>query len=53
MHRVGLGSYKLEDPSVHQEVIKKAITEVGYRHIDTAKMYGNEEIVGHGINDAI
>ena len=29
-----------------------AASEVGYRHIDTAEMYGNEKEVGQGIRDA-
>jgi len=53
MARVGLGTYKLADPEVHVECISKAITEAGYRNIDTAMMYGNEGVVGAGINDAI
>ena len=49
MHRCGLGTYKLADPSIHVECISKAITDVGYRHLDTAKMYGNEAVVGSAI----
>jgi 2,5-diketo-D-gluconate reductase A len=30
----------------------KAALEIGYRHIDTAEMYGNEREVGQGILDA-
>jgi 2,5-diketo-D-gluconate reductase B len=52
MHRLGLGTYKLEEAS-HRESICKAITDIGYRHLDTAKLYANEEIVGAGINDAL
>ena len=26
--------------------------EIGYRHIDTAEMYGNEKEVGQGIRDS-
>jgi diketogulonate reductase-like aldo/keto reductase len=49
MHRCGLGTYKLSDPEVHVECISKAITEIGYRHLDTAKFYNNEEVVGGAI----
>jgi diketogulonate reductase-like aldo/keto reductase len=52
MHRLGLGTYKLEEAS-HKESICKAITDIGYRHLDTAKLYANEEIVGAGVNEAI
>ena len=30
----------------------KAALQIGYRHIDTAEMYGNEQGVGQGIRDA-
>jgi 2,5-diketo-D-gluconate reductase A len=30
----------------------KAAVEIGYRHIDTAEMYGNEKGVGQGVRDA-
>jgi 2,5-diketo-D-gluconate reductase A len=30
----------------------KAALDIGYRHIDTAEMYGNEREVGRGIRDA-
>ena len=33
--------------------MSKSITEVGYRHIDTAAFYDNEELVGQAIQDAI
>lgn len=33
------------------DVVRRAL-EVGYRHIDTAQMYGNEAGVGAGIRDA-
>lgn len=38
---IGLGTFlNRENP---KEMVKKAILEYGYRHIDTAKIYGNEE----------
>ena len=42
---VGLGIYNLND----EDVIVKAIDDLGYRLIDTARMYGNEEILGNAI----
>ena len=34
-------------------VLKMAIKDYGYRHVDTAKLYKNEEIVGQAINESI
>ena len=42
---IGLGIYQLND----EDVIVKAIDEIGYRLIDTARMYGNEKILGRAI----
>jgi diketogulonate reductase-like aldo/keto reductase len=44
---LGLGTFRSEG-----EVCVKAVSEairIGYRHIDTARMYGNEAEVGEGI----
>ena len=43
--KIGLGIYQLND----EDVIVKAIDEIGYRLIDTARMYGNEKILGRAI----
>ena len=45
--RIGLGPWQLRwaEPSAAVE----GATGLGYRHIDTAAMYGNEEAVGAGI----
>lgn len=48
---LGLGTYKLEAADV-EPVVRRAI-ELGYRHIDTASLYGNEVEVGKAIRDAI
>ena len=42
---VGLGTSGIEDP----DTIAMAI-DLGYRHFDTAQIYGNETIVGEGIS---
>jgi len=47
---LGLGTYDLEGQACRTSVAD-AIS-LGYRHIDTAKMYDNEQDVGHGIKDA-
>lgn len=43
----GVGTYKVTDADA-ERVVSEAL-EVGYRHIDTAAMYGNEEGVGRAI----
>lgn len=48
---VGLGVWKI-DPSEVGAVVSTAI-EFGYRHLDCACDYGNEEGVGDGIRDAL
>jgi len=44
---VGLGVFKTPPKETEQAV--RAALEVGYRHIDTASMYGNEREVGRAI----
>ena len=46
---VGLGTWLIDNDKV-SDVIKDAV-EVGYRHIDTAEAYENEEGVGIGIKN--
>ena len=48
---IGLGTYKLAGSDV-EKIVRTAI-ELGYRHIDTASLYGNEVEVGKAIADAI
>lgn len=43
--RIGLGIYALND----EDIIVKAIDDIGYRLIDTARMYGNEKILRRAI----
>lgn len=45
--RLGLGTYRLTGDSGRAAV--ESALGLGYRHIDTAEMYGNEEAVGAGI----
>lgn len=44
MPLLGLGTYKVDDP----DAVYHALS-IGYRHIDCARAYGNEDIVGQGI----
>lgn len=46
----GLGTWQVDDETAAR-VVKDAI-EVGYRHIDTAEAYQNEEGVGRGIQES-
>ena len=45
MPLVGLGTYLASEGEVG-EVVKAAILKNGYRHIDTAAAYNNEEAIG-------
>ncbi len=47
---IGLGTWMLTGETCSY-MVSKAI-KFGYRHIDTAEMYRNEEFVGQGIKDA-
>lgn len=48
--RVGLGTVS-DDPDEWTENVRTAL-DLGYRHVDTAQMYGNERQVGEGIRAA-
>lgn len=45
---IGYGTWQTPSGDVARESVKHAL-EVGYRHVDTAAIYGNEEDVGAGI----
>jgi diketogulonate reductase-like aldo/keto reductase len=47
----GLGTYQTESGKEAGEAVLHAL-EIGYRHIDTAAMYGNEEDVGDAIKES-
>lgn len=46
---VGLGTWQAEEGTAYDAV--KVALESGYKHIDAAAIYGNEEEVGKGIKD--
>ena len=48
--QLGFGVFQIR-PDQTATAVRSAL-EVGYRHIDTAEMYGNEKEVGQGIRDA-
>lgn len=51
MPRLGLGVWKAAKGNETREAVLQAI-EAGYRHIDTAAMYGNEEDVGAAVRES-
>jgi len=48
--QLGFGVYQIA-PEEAAGAVRTAL-EIGYRHIDTAEMYGNEKEVGQGVRDA-
>ena len=48
MPMLGLGTWENTDPEECSTAVETAL-EMGYRHIDTAQIYGNEAEVGAGI----
>jgi 2,5-diketo-D-gluconate reductase A len=48
--QLGFGVFQIK-PDQTAAAVRSAL-DVGYRHIDTAEMYGNENQVGQGIRDA-
>ena len=45
---VGFGTWQTPSGDVARDSVAKAL-EVGYRHLDTAAIYGNEASVGDGL----
>ena len=48
MEQFGLGTWENDEPEQCTESVATAL-EMGYRHIDTAQIYRNEEAVGKGL----
>jgi 2,5-diketo-D-gluconate reductase A len=48
--QLGFGVFQIEPERTREAVL--AALETGYRHIDTAEMYGNEKEVGQGVRDS-
>ncbi|ERL65931.1 aldo/keto reductase [Schleiferilactobacillus shenzhenensis] len=46
--KIGFGTWLIDDNAKAAEAVRQAI-KVGYRHIDTAEAYGNEQGVGEGV----
>jgi len=51
MPLLGLGTYMIENEEKLINAVKGAL-RIGYRHIDTASFYGNEEAVGVAIKES-
>ncbi|MDD9205323.1 aldo/keto reductase, partial [Georgenia sp. 10Sc9-8] len=48
--QLGFGTWQSEGDEAYTSV--RTALEVGYRHIDTATMYGNEDLVGRALADS-
>ena len=48
---IGLGTMTLKEQACIDAV--KAALKLGYRHLDTAERYGNEEWVGEGLRQGL
>ena len=48
--KIGFGTWLIDNESA-VNAVKDAI-RLGYRHIDTAEAYGNEEGVGRGVRES-
>jgi diketogulonate reductase-like aldo/keto reductase len=51
MPLLGLGVWQVDDGEDTENSVRWAL-ELGYRHIDTAQAYGNEESVGRALRDS-
>jgi diketogulonate reductase-like aldo/keto reductase len=49
--RLGLGVWQMRNGTETVNAVRWAL-ELGYRHIDTAQAYGNEESVGRGLKES-
>ncbi|MDW4374228.1 aldo/keto reductase [Staphylococcus saprophyticus] len=52
MPQLGLGVFRVKNNDTAKDAVKHAIVS-GYRSIDAAFVYGNEEMVGQGIQEGI
>jgi diketogulonate reductase-like aldo/keto reductase len=50
MPQIGLGTFLSSEADVYP-IVKSAILEYGYRHIDTAMFYNNEEAIGTALQE--
>ncbi|MBH9580192.1 aldo/keto reductase [Staphylococcus felis] len=52
MPKVGIGTFRVKNDEDAKSAVKHAIKN-GYRSIDTAMIYQNEEMVGQGVHEAL
>lgn len=50
MPQFGLGTYKMTEPENTMQAIEKAVS-LGYRAIDTASVYENEQVIGEALRN--
>ena len=50
MPQLGFGTYQIKDKAECKRAVRSAV-DVGYRLIDTAASYGNEEAVGRAVRE--
>lgn len=51
MPKIGFGTWQISDAQVAYDATSAALA-CGYRHIDTARVYGNEDSVGRAVRDS-
>ena len=49
MPKLGLGTFRMQGDAC-RDAVESALA-LGYRHIDTAEMYGNEEAIGSALTE--
>src|SRR6478752_10448052 len=49
--KIGFGTWQIPDGSETYDSVRTAL-DAGYRHIDTARAYGNEASVGRAVRDS-
>ena len=49
--RLGLGVFRAAPGAETYQAVRAAL-EAGYRHVDTARLYGNEADVGRAVRDS-
>ena len=53
MPLLGMGTWRTDNRDELINCIRFGILNAGYRHIDTASVYGNEDVVGEALTQCI